>query len=133
MTPTGAAAAATYFIELYGYVLQTGDLTAWDAMSYRTCQFCNATHEFVASTFRDGGSFVGGTTTAEVLAVHALAELEGGYPVDLRVTQGPTGRLDAAGAQVTSTEGSVSTARFHTSFINGAWRILGVEGGRESE
>lgn len=133
MTPTGAAAAATYFIELYGYVLQTGDLTEWDAMSFRTCTFCSTTHEFVASTIRDGGSFVGGTTTAEVLAVHDLAELEGGYPVDLRVTQGPTSRLDATGTQVTRTDGSVASARFHTTFVDGAWRILGVEGESESE
>ncbi len=133
MTPAGAAAAATYFIELYGYVLQTGDLTEWDAMSFPTCDFCKTTHEFVVTTLGAGGSFSGGVTTAEVITVHPLAELEGGYPVDLQVTQGPTVRLDAAGKQMSNFEGSVATARFHTVYANDAWRILGVEGGRDSQ
>ena len=114
-------------------MLQTGDLTEWDAMSFPTCEFCTTTHDFVVTTLGSGGSFSGGVTMAEVITVHPLAELEGGYPIDLQVTQGTTLRLDAAGNQVSSFAGSVSTARFHTVYADEAWRILGVEGGGDSK
>lgn len=37
----GAAAAAEYFIELYDYVMRTGDTSEWEAMSHGTCGFCS--------------------------------------------------------------------------------------------
>ncbi|WP_136313320.1 DUF6318 family protein [Actinomyces procaprae] len=40
-TPTGAADAATYFLNLYPYVHATGDLDAWKNMSEDDCEFCN--------------------------------------------------------------------------------------------
>ncbi len=37
----GAAAAAEYFIELYPYVMATGDTEEFEAMSHRACGFCD--------------------------------------------------------------------------------------------
>ena len=126
MDGNGAAAAAVYFIELYGYVLQTGDLTEWNAMSFPDCQFCQSTAKYVQSVYSAGGSFTGGDITAEVVTVHELDGFIGGYPVDLRTTQAATSRLDAAGAQAGSLDQQTNIARFATVFYKGSWTIATV-------
>ncbi|MHB1490556.1 MAG: DUF6318 family protein [Cellulomonas sp.] len=126
MDGNGAAAAAVYFIELYGYVLQTGDLTEWNAMSFPDCQFCESTAQYVQSVYSAGGSFVGGDITAEVVTVHELDGFIGGYPVDLRTTQAATKRLDAAGAQAGSLDQQTNMARFATVYYKGSWTIATV-------
>jgi hypothetical protein len=37
----GAIATATYFLSLYGYAPETGDLTDWDSLSHPECTFCS--------------------------------------------------------------------------------------------
>ncbi len=124
MTPSGAAAAATYFIELYGYVLQTGDLTEWDAMSFPACDYCTDTRDYVASAYAAGETFEGSEISAKVLQIHDLNELVGGYPVDLRVTQGPTTRRDASGTTIESGEAWTEIMRFQTVFYGDSWTVL---------
>jgi len=131
MDGNGAAAAAVYFIELYGYVLQTGDLTEWNAMSYPDCQFCTSTAEYVRSVHEKRERVEGGDLTAEILAIQDLDGFEGGYPVDLRVTQEPATLYSADGAKDGSLAGSTKSARFHTIFINDAWQIIEVVGAAE--
>jgi len=128
MDGNGAAAAALYFIELYGYVLQTGDLTEWNAMSFPDCQFCTAIHKSISSVYEGGGHIEGGSLSAEVLAVHELDEFIGGYPIDLRVTQQPSSAYSAVGTETDSTAVSTKSGRFYTVFVNGAWQIAEVSG-----
>ena len=123
MDGDGAAAAAVYFIELYGYVLQTGDLTEWNAMSFPDCQFCSSTAEYVESVYSAGGSFIGGDITAEVVTVHELDGFIGGYPVDLRITQAAAKRLDAGGTEAGSADGQTDVVRFSTVYYKGTWTV----------
>ena len=124
MTPAGAASAAKYFIELYGYVLQTGDLAEWDAMSFPTCRYCVDTRAYVATAHAAGETFTGSAMSTEVVRVHELDELVGGYPIDLRVTQGPTAHLDAAGATIETGGTWTEVMRFQTVFYDDSWTIL---------
>ena len=124
MTPAGAAAAARYFIELYGYVLQTGDLTEWDAMSFPTCRYCVETRRYITSAHSSGETFTGSVISTEVVNIHELNELVGGYPVDLRVTQGPTTHLDASGSTIESGDTWTEVMRFETVFDGESWTIL---------
>ncbi|WP_136194505.1 DUF6318 family protein [Actinomyces procaprae] len=55
-TPTGAADAATYFLELVPYVGATGDLDAWKNMSDDDCEFCNGVGA-EASEMHDAGGW----------------------------------------------------------------------------
>ena len=123
MDGKGAAAAAAYFIELYGYVLQTGDLTEWNAMSFANCQFCSSTAKYVQSVYSAGGSFVGGDITAEVVTVYELDGFIGGYPVDLRITQAAAKRLDTAGAPAGTTDERTDVVRFATVYFKGSWTV----------
>ena len=131
MDGNGAAAAAVYFIELYGYVLQTGDLTEWNAMSFPDCQFCSSTAQYVRSVHNKGDRIEGGDLKAEVLAIHELEDFVGGYPIDLRVTQEAARVYAADGTVDGSLAGSTKSGRFHTIFIDGAWQIAEVVGAAE--
>lgn len=57
---TGAVAAAEYVLQLYAYALSTGDLTAWDALSGQSCEFCENTRADVDRVYADGGFYQGG-------------------------------------------------------------------------
>lgn len=59
----GAAAAATYFMELYSYVLRTGDHTEWDGVGVADCVFCSGTREDVERIYGSGGRITGGEMT----------------------------------------------------------------------
>ena len=71
-----AVDAAAYFMDLYNYVIATGDLTEWDALSDPACEFCADTHDRVAAVYVPGGRFEGGLLTAE----DALRRLQHGAP-----------------------------------------------------
>ena len=124
MTPAGAAAAARYFIELYGYVLQTGDLTEWDAMSFPTCDYCTTFRAHIIEAYGSGGSIEGGDISAEVVAVHDLDELIGGYPVDVRVSQAQTVRRDAGGVTIETLAAKTTMMQFETVFRGTSWTVL---------
>ncbi len=123
MDGNGAAAAAVYFIELYGYVLQTGDLTEWNAMSFPQCQFCSSTAQYVRSVYAAGGSFIGGDITAEVVTVHELDGFIGGYPVDLQITQAATEERDAAGGRTSAMDQKSNLMQLATVYFKGSWTI----------
>ena len=46
----GAAAAAEYFLRLFPYVMQSGDLTEWERISTTDCQFCATVRGWVDRT-----------------------------------------------------------------------------------
>ncbi|MDR7383344.1 DUF6318 family protein [Promicromonospora iranensis] len=56
----GAAAAAEYFIELYPYVMATGDTEEFEAMSHRACGFCDDALEDIASFQANDQTYRGG-------------------------------------------------------------------------
>lgn len=56
----GAIAAAQYFLELYPYAYNTGDLTEWKALSHPECIFCASVVEGVEELHASGGYQTGG-------------------------------------------------------------------------
>jgi len=77
----GALAAAEYFMELFAYVMATGDVVEWDAVSDPSCGFCANVRTDASDIFGAGGSYRGGAfslTAGEVVgfdptfAVHAV-------------------------------------------------------------
>lgn len=60
-----AVDAAAYFMDLYNYVIATGDLTEWDALSDPGCEFCANTHEDVGTVYSSGGRLEGGRLSVD--------------------------------------------------------------------
>ncbi|MBO3103701.1 DUF6318 family protein [Cellulomonas fengjieae] len=92
----GAAAAATYFTQLYAYAYATADLTAWKAMSEPDCQFCENVINGVTAMVAAGES---DTSSAVAVFDSFGTEIDPGvaYSATVRANQGPSERRDKAG------------------------------------
>jgi Family of unknown function (DUF6318) len=100
-TVDGAVAAVTYFMELYPYAYNTGDVTQLKELSHPECIFCKSVTDH-AQQMHMRGEHQEGTTT-RVLSSHGT-EVNPGYwfSVDARVQQGGWQVLDAGGRVVES-------------------------------
>jgi hypothetical protein len=95
----GAIAAATYFLSLYPYVYNTGDLTQWKAMSHPECIFCASVVTGVEEMHAKGNHQEG----LDVTITSAVGtEVDPGvfFDVTLEVTQGPGAEVDPLGSAV---------------------------------
>ncbi|MHA7132750.1 DUF6318 family protein [Oerskovia turbata] len=123
----GAAAAAVYFLELYPYVMATGDLAEWDAMTWvDLCGFCTATRDQAHEIANSGSVYVGGEIRAEVIKTYALDDLIGGYPLDVQVAIESAALLDGAGVEIDRQEAISKPYRVELLHDGANWRILTV-------
>ncbi|MBE1877557.1 hypothetical protein IHE71_17860 [Myceligenerans sp. TRM 65318] len=91
----GAAAAAEYFIELYPYVMATGDTVEFEAMSHEACGFC-ADALAQAESIRDNNhQWSGGEISSDLVKTYARDDLTGIYPFDIQVDQDAATILDS--------------------------------------
>ncbi len=94
----GAIAAATYFISLYPYVYNTGDLTEWNALSHPECVFCASVVDAVEEMQAKSEVQVG--TETSVVSAEAVEIDPAWFSVDLTLVQEPWAVVDAAGVTV---------------------------------
>jgi hypothetical protein len=73
----GAIATAQFFLEQYAPVLETGDLTVWDALSMPECIFCESVRDNVSRN-----SAVGDFETGNTLALDTTRVVANYYSVD---------------------------------------------------
>ena len=98
----GAIATATYFLQLFPYALNTGDLTEWSLLSHAECQFCGGVADDVGNLSGLGQHQDGTEITIQVATG---AEIRAGvsFSVDITFTQGPWTVVDTAGKVVDAT------------------------------
>lgn len=122
----GAAAAAEYFIELYPYVMATGDTEEFEAMSHRACGFCEELAR-QASAIQDAGEiFVGGATAVEMTKEYRRDEVTGIYPFDSRITQEAQTITAADGRIVLDVRREVLDRRIEMGRRQGKWVMVTV-------
>lgn len=123
----GAAAAATYFLELYPYVMATGDLAEWDAMTWEeTCEFCTTVRSESVTTMENGYAYTGAELELSSVTVGALDTLIGGYPVVADYVQSPHRSEGAAGEVISEDDGSSGRLQIDTLHTNDGWKILAL-------
>ncbi len=123
----GAAAAATYFLELYPYVMATGDLTEWDAMTWaETCDFCSKSRESALAFDSPDFEYVGGAVKAELLKAYALDTLIGGYPLDFRLSQEEAATIGLGGEVLESLPAESDELRVEMMHDGSTWRVIAV-------
>jgi len=122
----GAAAAAEYFIELYPYVMATGDTEEFEAMSHRACGFCEQTLKDVDRIQNRGQTFQGGATEAMLLDQYLRDDLTGIYPLDFEVTQEASKTLDADGSVASSAKAQVSEHRVEVGRKSDRWLVVAI-------
>ena len=123
----GAAAAAEYFLELYPYVMATGDTTEWDAMTWAgTCGFCTGVRDNAIEIQSAGDVYSGSETTINSAEAGEVDTLTGGRAVIVDVVQAPHRRTGSDGKVIA--EGGQVTGRLHVDvlFTDGRWYIVGA-------
>ncbi|MBO3103486.1 DUF6318 family protein [Cellulomonas fengjieae] len=126
-TPSGdgAAAAATYFTQLYAYAYATADLTAWKAMSEPDCTFCNS-----ATAGIDAMVAAGETDTSAPIVVTESFGTEiipaQSYSATLRMRQGDSQRLDSSGNVIRTGEGGAYELYFALAWRDG-WFVREID------
>lgn len=122
----GAAAAAEYFIELYPYVMATGDTEEFEAMSHRACDYCRGTLENAAWLRKSRGSFEGGLTEATLAKTYQRDDLTGITPFDFVTSQGEIWIRDREGSQIDHVTETDFEARVEMGRRAGTWVVVEV-------
>ncbi len=122
----GAAAAAEYFIELYPYVMATGDTEEFEAMSHRACGFCEQAVKDAERIKDRNQVFQGGTTKVKILDRFVQDDLTGIYPLDVEVNQAASETLAPDGSVVSSAEAQVSAHRVEIGRKDGHWVVVAI-------
>jgi len=95
----GAITTATYFLQLFPYALNTGDLTDWSLLSHAECQFCGGVADDVGH-LSGLGQHQDGTEITIQTATGAEIRAGVSFSVDITFTQGPWTVVDSAGTVV---------------------------------
>ena len=122
----GAAAAAAYFMQLFAYVLHTGDLDRWDAVSTTDCGFCGSVRADVTRVYTNGGRFSGGELTTAPAEVLGTDRALGGYGVGIRYEMSEGAELDVSGGVVEAKPTERGQAVVDTVFGATGWVLVGL-------
>ena len=122
----GAIAAATYFISLYPYVYNTGDLAEWEALSHPECVFCASVAESVADMHSTGETQYGADSA--VTSSEAVEIDSAWFSVELGLIQEPWSVVDRSGITVRENTANYSY-RMSLAVIreDGAWRVRAAQ------
>jgi hypothetical protein len=122
----GAAAAAEYFIELYPYVMATGDTAEFEAMSHRACGFCADALEDTARFQKSDQMYEGGDATGTVLVTYERDGATGIYPFDMSIEQAASTVIDADGTKVSSAKAYTSEVRVEIGRRSNSWVVVEI-------
>ncbi len=122
----GAAAAAEYFIELYPYVMATGDVEEFEAMSHKACGFCEDLAAQALAIREEGEIFAGGETSVQITKEYRRDEVTGIYPFDSRITQEAQTITAADGSVVLDADREVLERRIEMGRRAGEWVMVTV-------
>lgn len=123
-----AEIAARYFLDLYGYAIQTGDLEDFEAMSSPECEFCRTVIEDTRALYEAGGWI----SSAGVTAGDALlpTELSDPSTIDIifEVTDTSRQYSRATGSTIEKTDSVTRLVRIYLEHEEGRWQIVRVSG-----
>lgn len=122
----GAAAAAEYFIELYPYVMATGDTEEFEGMSHEACGFCADALKSLAANEEAGYAYIGGAVSVNILEVFEQDALTGLIPIDVKVSQSTSSTFDESGNQIASAPREVNKSRVEVAKAGSRWVIVEI-------
>lgn len=122
----GAAAAAEYFIELYPYVMATGDTEEYEAMSHEACGFCDGVIADATNIHENHRTYTGGITHATIEERYRRDDLTGAWPLDINVRQEKATVLDSEGQELADTAAHEGLVRVEIGLKDNQWVVVGV-------
>ncbi|WP_166844766.1 DUF6318 family protein [Isoptericola sp. BMS4] len=123
----GAAAAAVYFMELYPYIMKTGDTAEFEKMSHKSCGYCDEALEQAGQIAERGDKYIGGDITANVVKTYRQDAATGILPLDVEVAEKASSIEDSEGNVLFESEAATSLDRVEIAWSDdGKWVVLGV-------
>ena len=123
----GAIAAAQYFLELYPYAYNTGDLTAWRGMSHPECVFCASVVTGVGELTADGGWVEGGEITVHEISATPPELPNPNYFVEIDVREAGSIRHHGDGSNENLQGQSFPNFFVAIDFSETGWIVRGVD------
>ncbi|MGO1317391.1 MAG: DUF6318 family protein [Cellulomonadaceae bacterium] len=123
-----AEIAARYFLDLYGYAIQTGDLEDFEAMSSPECQFCRTVIEDTRALYEAGGWISGGEIAYGEL--YPPTEIPDPAVIDFvfEATERARVFVRTAASPEEKTEEVPGYSRLAMEFRSGEWMLLEITG-----
>jgi hypothetical protein len=121
----GAAAAATYFLDLYDHTYATLDSAALVAMSSAECAFCQSVIDDVARMASEQHSSTGGGHTV-VNAFGTEISPAQWYSAAVQLDQQPSAEVDSSGQVVSESPGGAYQMVFALDWATG-WKVREVD------
>lgn len=128
----GALAAAQYFMDLYNYVIATGDLTEWKALAAPDCGFCSSVATTTGDVYGAGGHIEGGAITVSEPAVVGRDEAFAITTVEMRYSTDAVRDVAADGAAISSTPAESAWVAADLYFTGSGWQLYGVDSREDS-
>lgn len=122
----GAAAAAEYFIELYPYVMATGDIEEFESMSHRACGFCEDALEQARAIDESAWVYTGGESSVSVTQIYLRDGVTGIFPIDVEISQKSSRVEDRGGEEIYSVESKAFDRRVEVGRRGGEWVVVTV-------
>lgn len=124
----GAAAAAEYYVELYAYVMTSGDTAEWEAMSHAVCDSCSVLISDAKGMEERNDQLTGGEIIATVddPNFYVRDEQTGIYPLDVRVEQAAMSISDRSGTELFSSTATTDVQRVEMGRNEGSWVVVTI-------
>ncbi|MCL3863100.1 DUF6318 family protein [Actinotalea sp. K2] len=122
----GAAAAAEYFLELYQYVLATGDFSEWGLVANPGCDFCSSVQGWVEPLYSSGGRYEGGRMSLSSPKATSADPATGTHTVALLFEQASGRELDQTGTEIGTGSASSGMIRVEVFIAEIGWVLVEV-------
>jgi hypothetical protein len=126
----GAIATAQFFLEQYAPILETGDLTVWDALSMPDCIFCESVRDNVRRNAAVGAFETGGGLALDMNSIVAnYYSVDGFTYVTFDYVEGPSILHRSDGTTEKLDDGETGSISLRMTLDATAWRVsdVGVE------
>lgn len=121
----GAAAAATYFMELFAYVMHTGDHDEWDRIGIADCRFCANTTATAERIYGGGGRVVGRDVQLGVAEVLGQDPQLGVYAVLVPYSVASGLENDDAGVVIAELDAEEGALVLDVIYAAAGWTLVG--------
>ncbi|MCR6689456.1 MAG: DUF6318 family protein [Cellulomonas sp.] len=124
-TEDNAVLVAKYFLQLFPYIVATGDLTEWDALTGEECGYCRSGRQITREIFAAGHHGVGGAYDVGFGSASKTGQRRFVAAVDL--VQYPSQTVDRDGKVVDDYPDTIAfRANIELSWTGAAWKIDGA-------
>ncbi|CAL8969575.1 hypothetical protein CELL_00549 [Cellulomonas sp. T2.31MG-18] len=120
-TLEGAKAVATYFVLVYSYAYQTGDLKPWNTLVDPRCVFCESVRSNVETEKTLGRHLVGGAISV-TSATGTEVTVGRFFDLTLTLNEAPSRTIDQSGTAFSETSGDDLKANVIVTY-DGNWHI----------